>query len=329
MVNVTLTQLPGYHHRIGEPHAEVIAIRQTGEQARGATLYVTLEPCSTFGRTPPCTEAIISAGLSRVVIGAIDPNPRHAGRGITILTDAGLQVSLLNDPACEALNEKFNHYMTTGQPFIHAKWAMSLDGKIATRTGESQWISGPGAREYTHKLRSEHDGIMVAIGTVLADDPQLDVRLEGDWRQPVKIVVDSTLRIPADARLLDTGVTIIACGREAPRERIAALRRAGIEVFRLPGAHATRVDLAALIQRLGAANISSILVEGGSILLGSLLDQGLVQRVTACIAPRIIGGAAAPGPVGGDGIARIADILPLREITVADYDNDIMVSGRL
>ena len=319
----------GYHHRIGESHAEVIAIGRAGELAGGATLYVTLEPCSTVGRTPPCTDAIIAAGLRRVVIGTIDPNPRHAGRGIAILKAAGIDVVVLNDSECEALNEKFNHYITTGTPFIHAKWAMTLDGKIATRTGESQWITGPGVREFTHKLRSEHDAIMVGIGTVLADNPKLNVRLDGDWRQPIKVVVDSTLKMPADASLLEDGVTIIACGRSADLDKMEILRHKGVEVIAVAEPDSDRVNLPALLRQLGAMNISGILVEGGAILLGSLLDQHLIHRVTACVAPKIIGGTKAPGPVGGLGVARIDEALQLRDISIEQFEDDIMLSGRV
>jgi len=317
----------GYHHRIGQAHAEVIALRTAGKAARGATLYVTLEPCSTHGRTPPCTRAIIGAGISRVVIGAIDPNPMHAGRAVGILTEQAIMVDVAHDPACTELNEKFNHYITTGTPFIHAKWAMTLDGKIATRTGNSQWISNAASREYTHKLRSEYDAIMVGIGTVLADDPLLNVRLEGEWRQPVKVVIDSTCRIPLTAKIFKEGVTILVCGADADQEKIAALQHAGVEVMKEPSVADGRVNLPAVIRRLGAANISGVLVEGGGILLGSLLDQQLVQRITACIAPKIIGGHTAPGPVGGQGIETMAAALELEKVSYKTFENDIMITG--
>jgi diaminohydroxyphosphoribosylaminopyrimidine deaminase/5-amino-6-(5-phosphoribosylamino)uracil reductase len=317
----------GYHHRIGQEHAEVVALRNAGESARGATLYVTLEPCSTHGRTPPCTQAIIAAGISRVVIGAIDSNPMHAGRAVDILSAHAVRVDVAHDPACTELNEKFNHYITTGTPFVHAKWAMTLDGKIATRTGDSQWISNAASREYTHKLRSEYDAIMVGIRTVLADDPLLNVRLDGDWRQPVKVVVDSTCRIPLSAKIFTEGVTILACGADADMAKVAALRREGVEVMIEPSPHDGLVNLPAVIRRLGAANISGLLVEGGGILLGSLLDQHLVQRVTACIAPKIIGGHSAPGPVGGCGIETIAGAVELEKISYNTFENDIMITG--
>jgi diaminohydroxyphosphoribosylaminopyrimidine deaminase/5-amino-6-(5-phosphoribosylamino)uracil reductase len=317
----------GYHHRIGMAHAEVEALQQAGARARGATLYVTLEPCSTYGRTPPCTEAVISAGITRVVIGTIDPNPMHAGRALDIFAARGIAVEVADDDACVELNEKFNHYIHSGIPFIHAKWAMTLDGKIATRTGESQWISCAASREYVHKLRSENDAVMVGIGTVLADDPLLNVRLEGDWRQPVKVVVDSMCRIPLSAKLLQDGVTIIACSAGADPEKVQALRETGAEIMMVSGPGSRRVDLRELINRLGAANISGLFVEGGGTLLGSLLDLQLVNRVTACISPKIIGGLKAPGPVGGNGIESIADIFELENISYETFEQDIMISG--
>jgi diaminohydroxyphosphoribosylaminopyrimidine deaminase/5-amino-6-(5-phosphoribosylamino)uracil reductase len=317
----------GYHHRIGQAHAEIGALRAAGAAAHSADLFVSLEPCSTHGRTPPCTQAIIAAGISRVVIGTIDPNPMHAGRALDILAAHAITVEVANDQECIDLNERFNHYITAGTPFIHAKWAMTLDGKIATHTGDSQWISNAASREYTHKLRSEYDAIMVGIGTVLADDPLLNVRLDGDWRQPVKVVVDSKCRIPLDAQIFKEGVTILACGAEADPAKIEALRHAGVEIMKEPSPHDARVNLPALLSRLGAVNISGILVEGGGILLGSLLDQRLVHRVTACVGPKIIGGHTAPGPVGGLGVDTISDALELEKISYNTYENDIMITG--
>jgi len=317
----------GFHARPGEPHAEIIALRAAGPAARGATLYVTLEPCCTYGRTPPCTDAIIRAGIARVVAGTVDPNPRHAGRGFDLLRHAGIEVQCLDDPDCAALNERFNHFITTGRPFVHAKWAMSLDGKIATRTGASRWISSPESRAYVHRLRAEHDAVMVGIATVLADRPQLNVRLDGTWRQPVKIVVDSRLRTPLDAPLLDGAPVIIACAQPADTHQAEALRAAGARILHLPDAHG-RVDLTALLAALGREGISSILVEGGATLLGALADQRLIQRVTAVIAPQIIGGHAAPPPVAGTGAAQLSAALRLPAVTLTSSGPDIIISGR-
>jgi len=317
----------GFHERAGQPHAEIIALRAAGPAARGATLYVTLEPCCTYGRTPPCTEAIIRAGIARVVAGSLDPNPRHAGRGFDLLRRAGIEVRCLDDPDCSALNERFNHFITTGRPFVHAKWAMSVDGKIATHTGASRWISSPESRAYVHRLRAEYDAVMVGIGTLLADRPQLNVRLDGSWRQPLKIIVDSCLRTPLDAPLLEGAPVIIACAQPADTRHAEALRAAGARILQLPDAHG-RVDLTALLAALGREDISSILVEGGATLLGALADQNLIQRVTAVIAPQIIGGLAAPSPVAGSGAAELAAALRLTAVTVISSGPDIIITGR-
>ncbi len=317
----------GFHARAGQPHAELIALHAAGPAARGATLYVTLEPCCTHGRTPPCTDAIVRAGIARVVAGAVDPNPRHAGRGFDVLRQAGIEVQCLDDPACTALNERFNHFITTGRPFVHAKWAMSLDGKIATRTGASRWISAPESRAFVHRLRAEYDAVMVGIGTVLADRPQLNVRLDGTWRQPAKIVVDSRLRTPLDAPLLGAAPVIIACARPADERHAEALRAAGARILQLPDAHGS-VDLTALVAALGNDGISSILVEGGATLLGALADQHLIQRVTAVIAPLIIGGQAAPTPVAGTGIAELSSAMHLTDTTVKSSGADTIISAR-
>lgn len=316
----------GFHARAGEAHAEVNALRAAGEAARGACLYVTLEPCSTYGRTPPCTDAIIQAGIVRVVVGTIDPNPAHAGRGLALLRAAGIETVCLDDPACAALNERFNHFITTRRPFVHAKWAMSLDGKIATATGASRWISCEASRVFVHKLRAEHDAVMVGIGTVLADRPHLNVRLEGTWRQPTKIVIDSRLRTPLDAPLLRGAPVIIACARIEDAARAAALQAAGARIVELPAADG-RVDLSALLTWLGAEGITSVLVEGGAQLLGALHDAGLIQRVTAIIAPLLIGGAAAPSPLAGQGMQDLATAWRLTSVSVTPCGSDTIISG--
>jgi diaminohydroxyphosphoribosylaminopyrimidine deaminase/5-amino-6-(5-phosphoribosylamino)uracil reductase len=318
----------GFHARTGGPHAEILALQAAGARAHGATLYVTLEPCSTHGRTPPCTDALVKAGVARVVVGAIDPNPAHAGRGLDLLREAGIDVVFADHAACRALNERFNHFVTTGRPFVHAKWAMSLDGKIATRTGASRWISGSASRELVHRLRSEYDAVMVGSGTVLADDPRLDVRLDGEWRQPVKVIVDSRCQTPEDAALLSGARTIIACGPAAPEARRDALRRAGAELWELP-ADSDGVALAVLLHRIGDAGLTGVLVEGGGTLLGSLMAQRLVQRVTVFIGPKLIGGAQAPGPVMGLGAATMADATALTHMQVRRCGADIIVTGRL
>jgi len=318
----------GWHRRPGEPHAEINALHEAAGNARGATLVVSLEPCSTSGRTPPCTDAIIAAGIARVVVGTLDPNPAHRGRGLDLLLHHGIAVELVNDPAAERLNEKFNHFMGTGMPFVHAKWAMSLDGKSATRSRDARWISGESSRGIVHRMRAEHEAVMVGIGTVLADNPRLDVRLDGEWRQQEKVVVDSSLRTPADALLLKGAPAIIACRMGAEPARKDALEAAGARVIELPAA-GQGVDLRALLSLLGRENITSVLVEGGSMLLGGLFDRQLVQRVTVFIAPMVIGGQGAPGPVAGGGVEHLASALRLTDIETRQSDGDLLVSGRV
>ncbi|MCL6635390.1 MAG: bifunctional diaminohydroxyphosphoribosylaminopyrimidine deaminase/5-amino-6-(5-phosphoribosylamino)uracil reductase RibD, partial [Peptococcaceae bacterium] len=295
----------GYHLRAGTPHAEVHALNEAGEKARGATLYVTLEPCCHYGRTGPCSEAVIGAGIARVVVAMTDPNPKVAGGGIKRLREAGIEVTLgvLEEEARE-LNEVFIKYITTGRPFVVAKAAMSLDGKIATRSGRSKWITGPEARAYGHQLRDWYDAIMVGIGTVLADDPSLTARLPGGkGRDPVRVILDSRARIPLNAGVLTRrsgAPTIIAATAAAPQAKLAALRRAGARVLVVNDG--PRVDLAGLMKLLAEQEITSVLIEGGSGVHGSALAAGIVDKVAWFIAPRIIGGREAPGPVGGEGV---------------------------
>ena len=328
----------GHHQRCGEPHAEVIALREAGAQAAGATLFVTLEPCSTHGRTPPCCDAIVPAGLARVVAGTVDPNPRHAGRGLEILRSHGIAVDLADDPECARLNEKFNRFITTRMPFVHAKWAMTLDGKIAARSGDSRWISCEQSRVYAQLLRSEYDCVMAGIGTVIADNPRLNVRLQGDFRQPVKVIVDSLCRLQTtqnvvcaarDLAAADKPALIIACGSAAKPADVARLEAAGVTVLRAPSPDSPRVNLRALLGMLGEKGLSSVLVEGGAQVHGSLFDAGLVQRVTVFIAPKIIGGREAPSPIAGTGIERMASALPLTEVQTWSLGEDVVFTGRV
>ncbi|MCX7847089.1 MAG: bifunctional diaminohydroxyphosphoribosylaminopyrimidine deaminase/5-amino-6-(5-phosphoribosylamino)uracil reductase RibD [bacterium] len=318
----------GFHARAGEPHAEIHALRAAGPRARGACLYVTLEPCCTHGRTPPCTDAIIAAGIARVVVGTIDPNPAHAGRGLALLRQAGIETLCLNDRTCAELNERFNHFITTRRPFVHAKWAMSADGKIAPATGSARWISCPESRTYVHKLRAEYDAVMVGIGTVLADNPQLNVRLEGTWRQPTKIIIDSHLRTPANAALLQGAPTVIACARAADPSHADALRAAGARIIALPGPD-DRVDLPALLELLGSEGITSVFVEGGAALFGSLFAAQLVQRATIIIAPMLLGGQSALSPIGGPGVPTVEAAWRLTDVTITSCGVDTILSGRV
>jgi diaminohydroxyphosphoribosylaminopyrimidine deaminase/5-amino-6-(5-phosphoribosylamino)uracil reductase len=320
----------GYHRQAGAAHAEVEAMTAAGERARGATLYVTLEPCSHFGRTPPCAEALIKAGVSEVHVAVLDHNPLVAGKGKAALEEAGVR-TFLGEGAGQAqqLYEAHARYITTGLPFVVAKFAMSLDGKIATATGHSQWITGEEARQHSNRLRGFYDVILVGIETVLADDPLLTYRDPSGTahqRQPLRAVVDRTGRIPPTAKLLGhPGKTLVATARASTAGK-ARLERAGAEVVSLPGEDG-RVDLLALLRLLGQREVTSVIVEGGGTLLGSLFDQRLVDKVMAFVAPIVIGGAQAPTPVGGVGIGHMAEALALQRVTVERIGEDLLVTG--
>ena len=322
----------GYTMPPGQAHAEVGALRQAGVSAQGATLYVTLEPCCHYGRTPPCTDAIIGAGISRVVYAAGDPNPRVAGGGVAALQDAGISVAQCPEPTADDLYRAFGKHIRTGRPFVVAKFAMSLDGKIATRSGHSQWITGPAARGRVQQMRKEMDAIMVGIGTALADDPQLTARdewghpLAADW-QPVRVVLDSGARLPAAAQMLrQPGRTIVATAAGADAGRCAALADAGACVKAFPGSDG-RVNLPGLLDYLGGQGVVSVLAEGGGTALGALLDAGLVDRAQAFIAPVLIGGALAPSPVAGVGAAVMADAVRLEHTTMEQIGPDWLITG--
>lgn len=324
----------GYHEKAGTPHAEVHALRAAGPAAAGATLYVTLEPCNHHGRTPPCTEAIIAAGIARVVAAVKDPNPRVAGSGLARLRAAGIAVTegVLAEEARE-LNEAFFHFITTGRPFVIMKYAMTMDGRIATATGESRWISSPEARERVHRLRAAADAVMVGIGTVLHDDPLLTCRVPGG-RDPVRVVVDSRLRIPPSARVLSVrseAPTWLATTPLAAPERRAAirsLRRTGacpVEILEIP-ARDGRVDLGALLAELGRREITSVLLEGGAELNAAMLAAGAVQKVLGFVAPKLVGGREAPGPVGGSGVA-LPEAWRVEGLKVEKVGEDVLLTG--
>lgn len=301
-----------YHHRAGQPHAEALALAQLGGRAPGGTLYVNLEPCNHHGRTPPCAPAVAAAGLARVVVGQRDPIRAHAG-GIAALRRAGVRVDVgVLEAACAEANRPFSTWARTGRPYVVAKAALSLDGKIATRAGDSQWITGPAARADGHRLRDQVDAIVVGIGTVLADDPQLTTRGVRGGRDPIAVVVDSQLRTPPRARLLGAGAdrrVILATTTSAPASRQRRLEAAGAEVWRLPaprrGASAGRVDLRVLLRRLGRAGLTSVLVEGGGTLHAGMIEADLVDELRLYLAPIVVGGPA-PSWVGGAGITRLA-----------------------
>jgi len=320
----------GYHARAGTPHAEVVALRDAGEATRGSTLYVTLEPCCHHGRTGPCTEAVIKAGVKKVVAAMTDPNPLVAGKGFGRLREAGLEVEagILEEDA-RKLNEVFIKYITTGLPFVVMKAAVSLDGKIATRAGESQWITGPGAREYGHRLRDRYDAVMVGINTVLADNPSLNTRLPGGGRDAVRVVLDSQARTPPEANIIKSSPgapVIIITTPGAPAERLTALEGAGARVEIVP-AVSGRVDIKAAFSVLARRGITSVLIEGGGMVHASALDSGMVDKVVWFIAPLLIGGREAPGPLGGEGPERLAGATALDRVSVSRIGGDILVEG--
>ena len=327
----------GWHTAYGKLHAEREALAQCTEDPRGATIYVTLEPCCHWGKTPPCTEAIIEAGIACVVVGAPDPNPLVAGKGFEVLREAGIEVveGVLLDE-CRAINEVFFHYIQTGLPLVIAKYAMTLDGKIATRTGASRWITSEAARAKVHGDRHRYAAIMVGIGTVVADDPELASRiLDQETKNPLRVVVDSSARTPLTSKLVQTACeipTLIAVAAQAPAERIAALEEAGCEVFVSPAngtvqsAEHNRVDLLALLAYLGKEkSIDSVIVEGGATLLWSFFAESLVDRVQAYIAPKVFGGAGAPSPVQGLGVETPAGAIQCSTPTITRLGQDILL----
>jgi diaminohydroxyphosphoribosylaminopyrimidine deaminase/5-amino-6-(5-phosphoribosylamino)uracil reductase len=321
----------GYHLKAGTPHAEIHALKEAGAAAGGAELYVTLEPCCHHGRTGPCTTAVINAGVSRVVLAMTDPNPLVAGEGIRQLESAGIEViSGVMEKEARDLNEVFVKYITTRQPFVIAKAAVSLDGKIATRSGKSKWITGEKAREYGHQLRDWYDAIIVGIGTVLADDPSLTARLPSGGHDPVRIILDSRASIPLNARVLtqqSEAPTVIASTSGAPADKVAALRQGGAEVLIVN--EGSKVDLGELMKLLGGRGIASVLIEGGAGVHGSAFSAQIVDKVAWFIAPKIIGGQDAPGPVGGMGAENLSEAAGLERVKVQLLGPDILVEGYL
>lgn len=318
----------GYHIRAGEDHAEIVALKQAGREARGSTLYINLEPCSHSGRTPPCAPALIEAGIKRVVAGMEDPNPAVKGRGLGLLRQAGLDVEVgILEKTCRALNEDFSKHIRTGEPFVILKAASTLDGKIATRQGESKWITGEASRRFVHRLRNRVDGIVVGIETILKDDPLLTARVRGG-RDPYRIILDSRLRIPEKAKVLasNPGKTIIATTARAPRKRQADLERQGARVLVLDSKE-KRVGLRSLLARLGEMEMISLLVEGGSEVNGSFLTEGLIDKMFLFLAPKIIGGHGAPGIFGGAGAATLEGAFFLDSLKVRKIGEDLLIEG--
>jgi diaminohydroxyphosphoribosylaminopyrimidine deaminase/5-amino-6-(5-phosphoribosylamino)uracil reductase len=318
----------GFHRGPGTPHAEIVAIDAAGEQTRGATLYVTLEPCTHEGRTPPCAPRVIAAGFARVVVGATDPNPAVDGRGIAALRDAGIDVEAgVLEADADRLIQAFSKHVRTGRPFVTAKMAVSLDGRAAAADGSSQWITGPSARRDAHRLRAEADAIIVGVSTVVRDDPKLTVRLRGyRGRQPLRVVVDSSARTPADAAILDeAAATLIATTDKATEDAVNALKARGAEVLRFPSREG-RVDLAAVLEQLGRRGMTGVLVEGGPTLLGDAVERGLVDRFVFYIAPKLLG-SGGPGAVAALVAPTIADARDLRVGSVRHVGADLKVEA--
>lgn len=322
----------GYHRKYGELHAERNALAACTEDPAGATLYVTLEPCCHYGKTPPCTEIIIEKKIAKVVIGSRDPNPKVAGKGARILREHGIEV--VEDymrEACDALNPVFFHYITTKTPYVVLKFAMTLDGKIATRTGASKWITGEAARNHVHQLRGRYAGILAGIGTVLADDPMLNCRIDGA-HQPLRIILDSHLRIPMGSRLVRSAKEyplLIVCNestrdREEGTNRIQKLEEAGAKVWALPEKNG-HPDLNVLMQRLGEEKIDSVLIEGGGTVNEAVLKAHIVHHVYAYIAPKIFGGEDAKTPVEGSGIRLPQECAKLRLAKITVLLNDMLL----
>ena len=322
-----------YHEKYGEFHAERNALIRCTEDTAGADLYVTLEPCCHQGKTPPCTDIIIEKKIARVFVGSMDSNPLVAGKGVQILRDHGIYVETgILDAECRKLNEVFYHYIATKTPFVVMKYAMTLDGKIACATGDSKWVTGEIARTQVDRMRGRYRGIMVGIGTVLADDPMLNCRVEGGV-DPVRIICDSNLHIPTESQIVKTASdieTIVACSQEAleserKQEKIRRLKEAGIQIIGTEGAHG--VNLVELMKKLGGQNIDSILLEGGGTLNASALEDGIVNKVYAYIAGKLIGGMDARSPVEGMGIDRMADAITLQNMEIEKLGDDFCIVG--
>ena len=315
----------------GEHHAEIVALQQAGHSAAGATLYTTLEPCCHFGRTPPCTQAVISAGITGVHVAVIDPNPRVCGQGLAELEQAGITVVREPSAAAEELYEAFTKRIKTGLPFVVAKFAMSLDGKIATHTGDSKWVTGPKARALVQDMRRAADAVMVGSTTVLADDPQLTARDDTGApldRQPLRVVLDTRCRIPPGSKMFrEPGRTLVFVSEEAPISDTARLTSAGAEVVPAELGNDGRVDAARVLAELGRRGVVNLLVEGGGTVLGSLFDAGLVDQIQAFVAPVIIGGAGAASPVQGQGVESMAQAWRLERASLEAVGEDWLITG--
>lgn len=318
----------GYHAKAGEDHAEIIALRQAGEEARGATLYLNLQPCTHYGKTPPCAPVVIRSGVKRIVIGMEDPNPLVKREGVESLREAGLEVEVgLREKECRRLNEAYCKYIMKKEPFIILKVAATLDGRIAARDGDSKWISGETSRRFVHRLRDQVDGVLVGIGTVLRDDPMLTARIRAG-RNPFRIILDSRLRMPEEARVIavSPSKTIIATTEAAPKDKIERLERRDVRILVLDSKEG-RVSLRSCLSRLGEMEMMTLLVEGGSEINGSFLDEGLIDKLLLFLSPKLIGDTQAVGIFGGRGAVNLKQAILLRELKTRRIGEDILVEG--
>lgn len=322
----------GYHARYGDEHAEIKALKIAGAEAKGATLYTNLEPCCHHGKTPPCVEEIVKAGVSRVVIAIKDPNPLVNGKSIKILKSKGIEVKLgIKEKAAQRLNEYFIKYITTQTPFVILKAAMSLDGKVATKMGHSKWVTNELSRKCVHQLRNQIDATLVGIETILRDNPQLTTRLDDvPCRDPKRIVIDSLLRVPIKARIFtqdSKAENIIVTTHNASAERLKRIESAGGRVLFAKAAERNRIDLQDMIKELGKLRIVSLLIEGGPGINASAMEEGIVDKVIMFISPMIIGGKFAPSAIQGNGVARLEDSVRLYDVRIKRLSDDIMVEG--
>lgn len=319
----------GYHMAYGKAHAEINAFNNATNDVKGATMYITLEPCSHYGKTPPCVDQIIQKGIKRVVVGSLDPNPLVAGNGIKRLKEAEIEVEVgVLESECNKVNEVFMKYIVTKRPFVVMKCAMSLDGKISTSSGESKWITGEASRRYVHETRNKLSGIMVGVETVIKDNPELTCRID-NGRNPVRIIVDSTLRIPLESKVIKEtykAKTIIATTKKASEDKIKTLEDKGVSILIIKLKN-ERVDLNDLMTKLGELEIDSILLEGGATLNFSALDEGIVDKVEIYIAPMIIGGEVSKTPVGGRGVEFLKEAYKLKDLSSKCIGDDILLEG--
>ncbi|MGN0483446.1 MAG: bifunctional diaminohydroxyphosphoribosylaminopyrimidine deaminase/5-amino-6-(5-phosphoribosylamino)uracil reductase RibD [Lachnospiraceae bacterium] len=325
----------GYHEKIGGFHAERNALTRCSKDTTGAELYVTLEPCCHYGKTPPCTEIIIEKKIKKVYVGSMDPNPLVAGKGVRILQEHGIEVECgILKEECDRLNEVFFHYIQTKTPFVVMKYAMTLDGKIACETGDSKWVTGEASRNRVQQMRKQYSGIMAGIKTVLADDPMLNCRIENGV-DPTRIICDSALRIPLECKLVQTAKeipTIVVTTKKAVQHseferKKQALQQAGVEILQQD--REEEVDLQMLMHELGERGIDSILLEGGGTLNASALKSGIVHRVNCFVAPKLVGGKDARSPIEGNGILKMKDAALLRDVTIEQIESDFLISGRI